>query len=836
MGSSAAGQSKTLAVVIATLFLTCLLPLVSASGGGAVVDVSTFSLSDFEAIESDSYELEFDLVEVLSSSAEVEVRVLLSSLDGTQYDAMSQNLTVVADSTLPVAFTLSPLPYGYTTVEVELLGDLGAPNSTQAVSVSRTLHRLKPADISLATAGQVLLSGLTANGELTGNVSLHDGDFLQTEVAVINDGDFSWTGTLFHSLLVNMSHDNQSASPITVDAQSSLIVVFNSTIALIEGTTTMTLQLNASGDGDSSDEFREIVFEVAPPPLPILTLSFSEDNGDLTSGDAVEWNLSVSNSGPLDYQGGLLCTFGQETLYDSLFTLLAMSTNNVTLTSTARPDILTCALDGPRISDASVPTISLFFDIESAAFESAGSGIPSLLQGPWHEGDTVVFSMLVRNSGEKTGQVFLVCESLGVEYDSDVLVLDVDSAGEVRVSLPVTAVGDQAVNWSLISIDGSVAEGLNGSLMVPVAAQQTLTPLISSVTWDAEIGVQFNWSVELSEGIDRDVRIRLGSTSSGLDVYPVDYEANLEPGVTSGVYTVGFVDSDRVSLRVTPLNWTTGFGFSSVSRSVPDDRPVYTVDFNPLSTPNRPIPGETGSVTVQVRNSGDVDGTDGYLILSTQDGLFLGETDTESLDANADSSYSFSFVWPDMDLASLRVTWVVGEQSFTASNSFQSGSVVVEEASFEFPWVGLIGGVMLAVAVGAFIRIYQNRSTGLSKAATVRVHKLEDDSTPKSTVSRADKIQVGCPECARQLRVPSDYGGQVRCPDCSHRFEVTPRIDPTREEAEPELEHEGEADSESDGKVEIHCPECAQSLRIPGDYQGSVRCPACEEVFSAVQD
>ena len=136
---------------------------------------------------------------------------------------------------------------------------------------------------------------------------------------------------------------------------------------------------------------------------------------------------------------------------------------------------------------------------------------------------------------------------------------------------------------------------------------------------------------------------------------------------------------------------------------------------------------------------------------------------------------------------------------------------------------------MIAVAVGAIIRIFQNRQVGSSKPKPV---KEESTSKSKRTNSPVDieKIQVGCPECARQLRVPSDYGGQVRCPDCSHRFDVTPRTDQSREHTEDEDET---PEVVSDGKVELHCPECDQSLRIPETYTGSVRCPACEEVFSA---
>ena len=828
MGRGEVSQSKGRALCMAALFLTCLLPLVSAAGGGAVLDVSSFSLEDFATTEDPTYDLQFNLVELLSSDAEVEVRVVLSSLDGTSFAVLSQNLTVPADSTLPVQFDLTSLPYGYTSVDVEVLGEVGTANSTQALALSRTLHRLKPADISLATAGQILLSGLTSGGVLTGNVSLHDGDYLQTEVAVVNDGDFSWTGSLSQSLNVQSVFENQTASPITVDAQSSLIVFFNSSLRLQEGSATLLLALNSSGDGDSSDESRELTMNVSPPPLPLLTLAFSSDMGEITAGDAIEWNLSVTNTGTLDFNGLLVCTFGQDTLYEASLSLSLESSTTLPLQSTARPDLLSCSVNGMRISDQSTSTVSLAFDIESAAFESAGSSIPAVLNGPWHEGDTAVFSMLVRNHGEQVGHVALMCETLGVQYTSGLLSLSVDSAGEVSVSLPLSMVGDQAVNWSLSSSDGSIDSGLNGTVLVPVAAQQTLAPKITSVAWDAVHGISFEWSVEMSEGIDRPVRIRLGYTESGLDIYPMDYEATLTAGSTGGVYTVGFVDSDRVSIRATPLNWTTGFGFSSFSLSVPDERPSYSVDFNPLSTPNRPMPGQTGSVTVQVRNTGDVAGAEGYLVVSTQGGLFLGEMLTEALAANSDSNYQFSFEWPNLDSAPLKVTWIVAEESFVAMNSFQSGVVVVEEASFEFPWVGLLGGIMLAVAIGAVIRIYQNRSTDSALAQPKKV-KESKRSAKQTKTTNVEKIQIGCPECDRQLRVPADYGGQVRCPDCSNRFEVTPRIDSSREpvEEEPAVE--------SDGKVEIHCPKCTQSLRIPNDYTGSVRCPACEEVFSPEQ-
>ena len=829
MGRGRTGNSKVSALCISALFLTFLLPLVSAAGGGAVIDVSTFSLQDFATIEQSSYDLEFTVEEVLSSDAEVEARVQLSTLDGTIFDTMSQNFTLVADSSQLLQFSLVSLPFGYSVVNVELIGELGSPNSTQSLSLNRTIHHLQPIEISLAAEGQILLNGLTPGGALTGNVSIHDGDYLQTEIAVINDGDFSWAGHLSSSLLSNGVYDNQTSALVTVAPLSSTIVLVNSTVALYEGTATLVLELNNSGDGNPTDESRQISFEVSPPPLPFLSLSIELLTQDALAGDPLTWDLNISNTGVVDFDGLLICTFGSQSLFNAQIQVSLESSIVESLVSTSRPDLLTCSLSGMRIDTNSISSLSLAHDVESAAFESAGSITPALLNGPWHKGDTAIFSMLIRNHGELSGTVVLECETNGIFYSSSGLMLEVDAAGEVTVEVPLGIEGQQAVNWSLSSSDGSIDSGLNGTIIVPVAIQQTLTPKITSVTWDSELGIQFTWSLEMSEGVDRPVRMRLGYTDSGLGFYPLDYTVTLSPGYSTGTHTLGFVNAERVSILATAVNWTIGFSFSSHSLSVPDDRPSYSVEFDQISIPNRPIPGDSSTITVRLTNSGDVDGRAGYVVLSTLGGAFLGEEQTPALSSNSQDDYKFSFVWPDYQSVSFKATWIVGDDSFTATNTFQSGEVIVEEASFSIPWVGLFGGLMIAVAIGAVIRISQNRQLGTSNPKPVK-----KDSTSKSKVtSRAvdvEKIQVGCPECARQLRVPSDYGGQVRCPDCSHRFDVTPRTETSPEHTEDEDET---PEVVSDGKVELHCPECDQSLRIPDTYTGSVRCPACEEVFSA---
>ena len=53
------------------------------------------------------------------------------------------------------------------------------------------------------------------------------------------------------------------------------------------------------------------------------------------------------------------------------------------------------------------------------------------------------------------------------------------------------------------------------------------------------------------------------------------------------------------------------------------------------------------------------------------------------------------------------------------------------------------------------------------------------------------------------------------------------------DEDELEVEVQPESQAPVSEKVEISCPDCSQSLRIPSSYEGSVRCPACTKIFKA---
>ena len=99
----------------------------------------------------------------------------------------------------------------------------------------------------------------------------------------------------------------------------------------------------------------------------------------------------------------------------------------------ARPGILECIYDGDR--NQSVPT-NVEFSLEglpSAVFDEAGSSGFSFIDGPWHAGDGLETSFILRNQGDATGSATLRVLHDGMEYFSESLTLDAGSAGELTL-------------------------------------------------------------------------------------------------------------------------------------------------------------------------------------------------------------------------------------------------------------------------------------------------------------------------------------------------------------------------------------------------------------------
>jgi uncharacterized CHY-type Zn-finger protein len=832
MGESMSSSNIVTNLVCALLIAVILAPLVSASGGGAVIDVSSILLGEMETFEDSSLEVPFTIVEQSGLDAEIEVNVVISTLEGTELHNQSTNYTVLAFGSTPVNYTFSNMPYGYSNLVVTMAGDLGTEDSNNVTGFNRTIQRLRPAQLSIEG---IELIPVNFNGAPTGNATLRDGDYLIISASMENLGDLQWSSDVTASIngqevLESHMSNITFGGAITTNAQFYSSSSFNETSSDINSHYTVNLSI-ANPPSSQSELFHTSTFEVGPPPLARIDMELVHLNTDVTAGGLAQWNLSIANTGEVDYNGTLSCIFSGGEIEHSQPLELANSTNTtISISASARPGTLTCQTDGQRVWDDSISSVSSILSMTAAAFEAAGSSTPAVLGGPWHKGDMATFSMLVRNHGDSDGLVQLRCEINGVVSLSEPLSLALDAAGEVSVSIQMTATGQNQVNWSLVSSNGAIDIGLEGVLNIPVLEQQSLAPQISTVEWDSVDGISFTWQIDLDNGVEREIQLRLGYDSGGSEIYPFDSLITVFPGLTTGQYVIGHVDADKVVIRINSINWTIGPGPTSAIKSVPSERPEYSVEMNPLSSPRDPTFGDETSITIKISNTGLVDGISGQILLVDGSGNLLVQSETDLLLAGEEKEITLTINWPSGSEVTLTAKWSIDQSILTSSQSYTSGVSTSSSQSYEIPFIGIISGLAIAGAVILVMRL-KNSSSERTSSSSKTKNKTPKAKKPiaksKTSASSTDrKVQVGCPECARQLRVPASYSGKVRCPDCSNRFDVNSRDESPQEEEEVE-------EVEKQEKKEVSCPDCSQSLRVPSDYSGSVRCPACKVVFKA---
>ena len=822
------GDSKGItfiAVVITSLLLSSL-PTVSATDEGVTIDLDSVNLVDFFATNESYFELEFNLSASSTPSPTtfyVQIHVNTSTIDGNLITSNSIPYQLNDAEEDQVSVNLTQINYGYSVVTVTLSGDLGLVSGNNSTHFQRTIQRLSPLNVSIASVTSIIFESVDSFGDITGNNTISDGDYVQLQVPVINNGDYFWSGSLNMTLFNGLSSETQSSEIFSLSPMTTEIVYFNSTIQVFEGEFMSYLELNGTIDGYAADNYQNFTTVVGPPPLAIIELLLDYNEEDIVSGSNVDVTITAYNNGSVDFSGNLSCYFNQQLIYETNLVLSELGQDEIEFSMTVRPGELHCSASGQRIDELSNHEVSVIFDVESAVFEYAGSFTPSTTDGPWHVGDDSTFSLLVRNSGTITGNVTLAMSSSSGSYLGQMVSLSPDEAGEVTITIPLLIDGTQTLNWSLYTNDSQIDGDISGQLSIPVYPRQGYDLSVYDVMWSIDEGVSATWAINLSSGIDREFNIELGFGSNSQDNIVYDLDMIVKEGSTTGDINFGNIDAQYVIIRVEEINWTAASSFSSYTKSIPQERPVYSIQFNPQSTPNRPTSGEPAQVSVILANSGAVAGPNGVVILYDMFGFKLAESTTSSLTPGMNQRVDFNFVWPEGEEITLNCKWDYGDQTQKVDDVFLS-AVTNPESSDEYsiPWTGILGGFAVSSLILLVVRIRRNTSPKQTK-------KVVDKKSENAQIKLSEvKIEIGCPVCSRQLRIPENYQGSVRCPDCSNSFEFGLEDDDVTEE-----EHEEVEEQVSDGKIEILCPECSQSLRIPGSYKGSVRCPACKNVFSS---
>ena len=806
-----------------TLMLVCAIPMVSATSPGVTIVEDSINTIDFQTFEEDFFELAFNLSSANQGNSDTnsgQVFVETSLIDGTILTNNSIPFELEEGNVEVITTNLTNMNFGYTIIEVSLVGDVGEVSDNHISGFQRTVQRLKPLNVSIGLESSVIIEPVDSYGILTGNNSISDGDYIQLQIPIINDGDYSWTGEVNLTLENGLTTDALTSEILTISGMETEVIYFNSTIQVYEGTLSVSVELNETLDSYIEDNSLYFSISINPPPLPLIDTQILYNDTSLSSGDDMPIIVEVYNNGSVAFSGILSCLFEENEIFNSSIQINALTSITENTAITLRPGELTCSVTGQRMDSSSTDSVLVSFSLESALFEYAGASSPSSNDGPWHVGDDSTFSLLVRNVGTKPGNVGLLMESLGVEYQGELITLGPSQAGEISLTVQLTQTGSQYFNWSVYTTDGDVSGITFGQVSIPVANQQTYEMSLYDVAWSVDDGVTAKWDVNLSSGNNREMNIKIGYGSGSEYTILYDVDMVLGQGSTSGEITLGDVDAEYIIIQTQEINWTAQSSFSSFTKSIPQDRPYYVLTFNSLSTPNRPIAGESASVSVVLENQGQATGPAGKLILFDTNNFKLAESDTNALSADSSQTVSFDFNWPRGEEVKLTCKWDYDDLSQQIDRTFLSTATSSESSeSVSIPWTGLLGGSAISAVIILIVRMRGKSDKSAVKKKSTKTSKKQQ--TELSDV----KIEVGCPECSRQLRVPENYEGTVRCPDCTHSFEVGPVLD---DDDEPHDDSEP-----NDGKIEISCPECSQSLRIPESYDGSVRCPSCKAVFSA---
>ncbi|MEC8142424.1 MAG: hypothetical protein VX071_02910, partial [Candidatus Thermoplasmatota archaeon] len=385
---------------------------------------------------------------------------------------------------------------------------------------------------------------------------------------------------------------------------------------------------------------------------------------------------------------------------------------------------------------------------------------------------------------------------------SDSITLAAGAAGEVQLDFEDLSAGDHTYNWSIVSTNGIVLENLAGSVSFTVLESQAM--FVEVDVEHASTGLVLNWNASITNGVDRDVKLRYGYRLSGTDVYLNEQIVTLGSGTLTGQTTLGDVPGDTVLVRMEPLGWVASTNSYIATATFETVEAEYSLNIDPLTLPREPIQGQQVTVTVMLQNTASTQGPSGVLYLTDSTGLLLGEVSTEPLQASSSRNIDFMFTTPYVNEMLLTAEWRYDSFVVEDEQSVLVNEVVVDEASMDVPFVAIGGGI--AVAACVIFVLHLRRGSG--DASSVEMKPTKKKAAPKPEKKDAEPVERSCPSCDRRLRIPGDYSGTVRCPDCSEKFKV---------EAEPSADLDEELDSIDDEvveekpvekKVEIACPQC----------------------------
>ena len=823
-------SSRWVGVLLVFLFTLPLLSTVQAQGGGVLIDVSSFGAEDYASTESENLTVSMELHELAGASANVSLTLRVETLEGVVLSNQSQVLPELTPfEQRNISATFVGLPYGYSRLTAEISGDVGTNTSTHLTSVARTVQRLRPLAVTLGGIGSVVAEGVDESGLETTNLSLHDGDHLSVEFPIINQGDINWSGGAVLTIENAGQTEANALTNLTVQASSSYMVLIQPSLRLSEGDLSWWVNLTGDLGEETGTHALSGTWSVGPPPLPILIGQLTSNSEAVQAGQTLDVTLEVWNNGTAPFSGSFVCFEDDvEVLNTTASTLPAGTSGNWSFQRSAKPMLIECEAAGTRLDSGANFPVHLSVDMPSAVFESAGSPTPSLNGGPWHQGDTVSANMLLRNTGSLDGRIRLVLSTGPAESAGSWLELKQGAAGEITANLQLLSSGQQSIAWTLESDDGLVSGAQTGVTELAIKEQQSVAVSIFGVNTTNEQGVEFTVNLDLDEGKARNVRLQVGYETGDSTVFLQENDLLLQQGLHQYTYTFGAIDGDRIVAQLTPVDWLIGPGRLDASVSMPGERTQFWIELDVTTNPLRPVAGDAVDLRLTLRQSGPFQSTTGDLWVLDAQRTTLAQVQSPTWNGASSVDQTVQITWPKGSNVELEALWLIDGATTSAIYTYTSGEVQIETDD-GLPLAAIVWGLVAGVGISLVLRLQARKGAGESST------EKKPASKPKVADTQSDeKREIACPQCDRRLRVPVSYSGSVGCPDCGHKFPVEP--EPPLSVVEDEEVEEivrSETDESPPTKVEVGCPACSQTLRIPSTYKGSVRCPACTNVFKS---
>ena len=746
----------------------------------------------------------------------------ISDAEGTVVWSVMDNDSLGGGDAAVVAFNLSTVPAGVQQLDLVLSGHVMASNASYVSSAALSVQRDRPLSVGVVAASSDRVEGLNAAG-IPNGADPRDGERMAWFVTLRNDGDVAWNGTLRSTFsqgpVQEIVNESVSLSPMN----TSEVVVLTSTF-WSEGAMHLNAVLVNLTDVDQSDDEVDWNTSVAPPPLPLLTLTIERQSTPEAPGEVWRHNLSLSNTGQASWVGAINCTWSDGSLHDSLPVEVGITeTLDVQSEGPAKDGTLSCAAVGPRIDDASQAVVVDALEFSTAVFEVVAGGQPVPLDGPWDVGDSVRWSAVVRNIGTRDGTVALEVAQGNDQHASEPVTLSPGEAAELSLAHPLVRAGDVAWTWTLVSDDGTLTGG-SGTSNLLILGAPTLTSTIEQVKVDEQNGHEVEWNVSAASSTSRLVTVEVGHGVQGAWTWTSSTTLELDGNALSGSTTLGWIESENVAVRVTPVGWLHEGGPLLVTAPTEATRAELSVVLQPTTVPVDPVAGGDVTLRVDISNIGTAP-TDTLTLRLVSSGEVLAAVELDAMAPGEMETESLTVVWPNGASVGIEAAVVHQGQRTVSQVMFE---VVVPETSesLSIPWSGLLLGAAGGLVLLVVEAIRRRTPTDGKQPATEAANTSSTDRTASDPL---EKIEVACPSCDRRLRVPGDYSGAVRCPDCRERFEVEASVEQT---PVPETTEEAAKPSE---KVEIGCPACSRRLRVPTDFNGRVRCPSCKHEFSRAE-